>query len=407
MLYFLFNLSILEIILINILIIAVNFLFSLFVRSRVKKKYIKTQSVEKALYLENLLGKYIQMILIIITAFLDALIITPYSRQFDKLGIFIVLGITYIVIMVILIINQLVLFNTNKMLRKTDATRKEQVGLLIRIMIFSMIPMFLMFAAVQIDPEDFNIGEKFHKYFKILIPVIAYMIISFVLPLFNKYLLKAVPMENSEVKDELIYFVNKCGIKNVKLFIWPMKSNKHANALVSGLIHKQIFLSDYLLEKLSIEETKAILAHEIGHIKKRHLWIRTALIIGMLIIFPLLGELFEYYEETVAEIPIWLGLSIFAVIFILYFGFFLYFVYRLQERQADSFVLDLGVDGQVFISALYKLAKLNHAVMKYNKLDEKLMTHPSMAKRIRWIMEKSEIEEEKLEEIMATVNVKL
>lgn len=92
---------------------------------------------------------------------------------------------------------------------------------------------------------------------------------------------------------------------------------------------------------------------------------------------------------------------------ILYFGFFLYFIYRLQERQADSFVLELGIDGTVFISALYKLAKFNHAVMKYNKLDEKLMTHSSMAKRIRWIMEKSKIKEEELEEIMETVNINL
>ncbi|KYH34044.1 protease HtpX [Clostridium tepidiprofundi DSM 19306] len=385
MLDYLFNLSILQIILVNIILVAINFLFSLFVRSRVIKKYNKTKSIEKALYIESILGKYIHTILIIGTAFFDALVITPYFRHFHKFSVIIVVGVICSIITIILVINQLVLFNTNKMLRKTEATKKEQIGLLIRFMIFSIIPVLIMLAVLQINPKELNIGVRFQKYFKILIPVIAYMLISFILPLFNKYLLKAVPMDDSDLKNELIHFLNKCGIKKVEIFLWPMKSNKHANALVSGLIHKQIFISDYLLENFSLEETKAILAHEIGHIKKFHLWIRTALIIGMLIVFPLLGELFEYYEKTISEIPIWLGIMIFAIVFILYFGFFLYFIYRIQERQADSFVLELGVDGEVFISALYKLAKLNHTVMKYNKVDEKFKTHPSVAKRIKWI----------------------
>lgn len=84
-------------------------------------------------------------------------------------------------------------------------------------------------------------------------------------------------------------------------------------------------------------------------------------------------------------IPVLPGLIGFLIVFILYFGYVYHYLTRTQERQADAYVLKLDIDPNVFITDLLKLAKLNHTKAKMNKLDEKFQTHPTTARRIRWI----------------------
>ncbi|MCY6371653.1 M48 family metalloprotease [Clostridium ganghwense] len=397
---FLFNLTIEQVVMINVILIAINLLSSVFIKKRVKTKYNKTQSVEEALYLQQKLSKYIQILLLVITSFISALTITPHTDSMGKLGIFVVMGVCFINMIVILIGSQLILYKTNQFLRKTTATRKEQIGMLIRFLIFSIIPMMIMFTVIIMKPDNFNIDERFEKYIHILIPAAVYLLITFIMPFFYKYMFKAEHLNDLELHDNLLSFVRMAGINRVKMFLWPTKNNRHANALVAGLIRKDIYVSDYLLENFTLEETQSILAHEIGHIKKHHLWIRTGLILGFIIIFPLLGEAMEMYEEQFSEISIWVGLLIFLSIFVLYFIVLRHYISRVQERQADTFVLDIGVEPLVYISALYKLAKLNNVVFKFGKLDEKFQTHPSIVKRIRWMMEQGNISEDEIEFIL-------
>lgn len=247
--------------------------------------------------------------------------------------------------------------------------------------------------------DKIHVSKEVEKIIKPLILMLFFCFISIVMPIFNKYMLKAVPLEDSPLTEELKNFLNKCSLPKVKLYLWPTKKNKIANALVSGLITKDVFMSDYLLENFTIEESKAILAHEVGHIKKHHLWIRTGLILVMFITGPILGSIFEYYEANYHEIPMWFGMGVFIIIYVLYMGFFLYYVKRIQEKQADAYVLELGIEATTFVSSLYKLNKLNNMVMKFGKIDEKFQTHPSTAKRIKWIVEKARIDGETFEDI--------
>ena len=176
------------------------------------------------------------------------------------------------------------------------------------------------------------------------------------------------------------------------MYIWPAKKKKVANALVSGFRQKNIFISDYLIENVTPEELETILAHEIGHIKRFHLWIRTFVTLLPLPIFIWIGKLMDYYQKisqrNIPEIPGMVGI---LGLFILYYAWVFRYITRIQERQADGYVLQLNVDPNVYISALLKLAKLNHLTVKINKLDEKFQTHPSFARRIRWIEENTGI----------------
>lgn len=386
---FLFNLSLSQAILFNLGIIFINILFSFLIKVLVEKKYKKTNSIEETLYFQQILGKYLQFIIILFTAFFSSLSLSPHLDWMGGLQLLGLLIIIYFYLFIILIFNQLILYDLNTSLRKTASSKWDQIKLLLRVLVFTALPLIIMLVIIDLKPLKNLGGEKLQKYINILFPMVIYLLLSFVMPLFNKYMLKAELFPEGELKNELTSFVEKAGIKKFKLYLWFTKDNKHANALVSGLLTKQIFLSDYLLENFTEEETKSILAHEIGHIKKHHLWIRTGLILGLFILGPLLGIIMEAYEDKFTEIPLWVGLGIIALFLISYLIFLRYLTSRIQERQADAFVLEMGIEPEVFASALDKLAKLNHAIRRFNKVDEKFQTHPSIDRRIKWILEKS------------------
>ncbi len=91
---------------------------------------------------------------------------------------------------------------------------------------------------------------------------------SLIVPLFNK--LK--PLEEGELKSEITEFCAKAEFKLDNIFVIDgSKRSTKANAYFSGLgKKKKIVLFDTLIEKLSKEEIVAVLAHEIGHYKKKH-----------------------------------------------------------------------------------------------------------------------------------------
>lgn len=117
-----------------------------------------------------------------------------------------------------------------------------------------------------------TVGEYFWIYAWIAISFFMLFMTMFytsvIVPLFNK--LK--PIEDGELKDEITLFCNRVGfiLDNVFVIDGSKRSTK-ANAYFSGLgKRKKIVLFDTLIEQLSNEEIIAVLAHEIGHYKKKH-----------------------------------------------------------------------------------------------------------------------------------------
>lgn len=397
---FFFGLSVKEIIILCIVIIMVNIIFIIITKNLVNKKYKKTQSVEEALYLEGRLFKYVHFALLMISVFLFTLAIAPHIEVSEKFDMFIVIGIALLLAMFIWTIGMLIMHKTNQELRKTTITQKEQISNIIIGMIFGAVPMMIIFAVLEIEPESLNISDKYREYFKIGLVVLVYLLITFIMPFFYKYLLKAVPFKDDDKANVISDFIKKTGINNFKLFLWPTKNGKIANALVTGLVRKDIYITDYLLENFTLEETKAIVGHEIGHIKKKHLWKRTGLIIAGLFLFMLTGFIMDKFENKFTDIPVWIGITFFVLIYLFYFVFLIRYISRIQERQADEYVLSIGIEPKVMITSLYKLAKLNNTVMKFKKHDEKFQTHPGFDRRIKWIAKKGNVAEEDLNIIL-------
>jgi STE24 endopeptidase len=100
---------------------------------------------------------------------------------------------------------------------------------------------------------------------------------SIILPLFNKL----TPMPEGELRTAIENYCKKVNFKLNNLFVMDgSKRSSKANAFFSGLgPKKKIVLFDTLIEKHTTDELVAVLAHEIGHYKKKHT--RTGLILGL------------------------------------------------------------------------------------------------------------------------------
>jgi Zn-dependent protease with chaperone function len=136
-------------------------------------------------------------------------------------------------------------------------------------------------------------------------------------------------------------------------------------------------LGKELLDKLDRKEVLAVVAHELGHIKRRHLLIKGVSLILFWVIFVLCWSRFSspiFFSETVTQIILAVILNIAGFAFLLVF---LIPINWLVELDADKFAAKL-VDKEHIKSALLKLVDVD-------KLEEPSETHPSVAERVKRI----------------------
>lgn len=99
--------------------------------------------------------------------------------------------------------------------------------------------------------------------------IMAMFYTSWILPLFNKL----EPLQEGELKNEIEKYLQKVGFNATGVYVMDgSKRSTKANAFFSGLgPKKKIVLFDTLIQKLNTEEIIAVLAHEVGHYKKKHI----------------------------------------------------------------------------------------------------------------------------------------
>ncbi|MCG8410895.1 MAG: M48 family metallopeptidase [Bacteroidales bacterium] len=187
---------------------------------------------------------------------------------------------------------------------------------------------------------------------------------SLIVPLFNK--LK--PLEEGELKEEITKFCEKVdyNLENVYVIDGSKRSTK-ANAYFSGLgKKKKIVLFDTLIEKLNKEEITAVLAHEIGHYKKKHTLVSvitsiiqmgiTLFILSLFVGNPILSKALG------SDIPSFhLGLITFGFLYgpiSTVIGIFMNIISRKNEYTADQYA-SVNYKGIHLADALKKLSVSN------------------------------------------------
>jgi STE24 endopeptidase len=214
----------------------------------------------------------------------------------------------------------------------------------------------------------YKTGKGFWLYAWGLITVFSVFINFFysewIVPLFNKQS----PLIESPLRTKIEAFAEKTGfrLKNIYVIDGSKRSTK-ANAYFSGFgSKKRIVLYDTLIKEMSDEEIVAVLAHEIGHYKKKHVLkslISSVLLTGlMLFLFSLVVDSPLLSRAMGAETPSFhLGLIVFGILYSplsLLIGLISNYISRRNEFEADMFVRE-NYEPMMLAASLKKLAVKN------------------------------------------------
>jgi STE24 endopeptidase len=211
-------------------------------------------------------------------------------------------------------------------------------------------------------------GNMFWLYAWIVVSAFSIFMAMFysnlIVPLFNKQ----TPLEEGELRDAISKFSQKVGFKLDNIFVIDgSKRSTKANAYFTGLgAKKRIVLYDTLINDLNTSELVAVLAHEIGHNKKKH--VVQSLLIGLVqtgVVLFIFGLLINNPNLSMAlgvETPNFhIGLVAFGVLYSpvsFFLGIFMNMLSRKNEYQADRFAAE-NYKPEALASALKKLSVNN------------------------------------------------
>ena len=182
------------------------------------------------------------------------------------------------------------------------------------------------------------------------------------------------PFPATEKAQALRDFLREKGFRYRQMLKWPIFEGRMLTAGIMGLVarYRYILITESLVNILSVEELKAVLAHEMGHAKYRHLLFYILFFLGFMFLSFGLFDIFLYFlaahplfadlvQEGTAEgaslFYILLSLPILLTMFV-YFRFVMGFFMRHFERQADLYsAVSMGSPRQI-ISSLEKIALL-------------------------------------------------
>jgi Zn-dependent protease with chaperone function len=178
------------------------------------------------------------------------------------------------------------------------------------------------------------------------------------------------------------------GIRYRQISVWYTRGVRIANAAVAGLIPngREIFVTDWLLHQLDDDEAEGVLAHELGHIKHRHLWVYLLFSFTYFGAYVLLFGALRTVLPSIVTDGVLGPILLIASFFYLYFVLLLGFVSRRLERQADLFAVRNIRDPEAFPRALTKLAALHSMPTRMRRIFEWTRTHPSIERRVKFCM---------------------
>jgi Zn-dependent protease with chaperone function len=191
-------------------------------------------------------------------------------------------------------------------------------------------------------------------------------------PAFIQKFWRCRPLEEGYLRSRIENLCQRAGLEYTDILYWPIFGGKMITAGVMGLIKKfrYILVTRSLLEMLHPEEIEAVIAHEIGHVKRKHLLFYLIFFVGYMLLSYVLFD-FIIFSLMYTKPVIWFinrtGFSqttvvsalfniVIIIIFLVYFRFIFGFFMRNFERQADTYVYSLFDSGKPLISTLEKIA---------------------------------------------------
>lgn len=199
--------------------------------------------------------------------------------------------------------------------------------------------------------------------------IIAVPVIIMANPLIRVARTSKTPIENTAIVDKLRSTSVSEGMKFIEPRIFPGVPLRFANAFCSGMIRHKVLISDYLMEKLSEEETLAVLLHEYGHARYHHMLrvtIPLAAILAVVSLISFYAQLNPHYFYLQSLVPLLILLE-----------YPVFFYKRWLEMKADQFAAKFVGAKSVAIT-LEKVTRLNLTPPNRGSY-----THPSLNSRQR------------------------
>ncbi len=187
---------------------------------------------------------------------------------------------------------------------------------------------------------------------------------SLIAPLFNKFR----PLPDGGLKARLESLARAAGFRNRGLFVVDAsRRSGHSNAYFSGLVRPRIVLFDTLVKEMSPDEAGAVLAHEIGHFKRRHVHRRLAVslagtlavlfVLSLIVPWPPLYAAFGFAAPSLHAALVLASLG--GGGFVFWLAPLSSAISRRHEYEADRYSLHLAERPEALKSALVRLGGQN------------------------------------------------
>ena len=222
---------------------------------------------------------------------------------------------------------------------------------------------------------------------------VVFLVLLF--PPLVRWLWKCTPLPPSHLRDEIETFFRKQNFSS-EILLWPLFEGQIITAGIMGLLprFRYLLVTPALLNTMNRDELEAVLAHEIGHVKKKHLLLYIFLFLGFSILagaasgplpFFYLGSDWFYdlsghlnlSPDNLLAVLLAAPLLLFMLVYFRYlFGYFI----RNFERQADLHVFKAQGHSTALISSFEKIARLGG-----NIRDQKSWHHFGIGERITFL----------------------
>jgi STE24 endopeptidase len=211
---------------------------------------------------------------------------------------------------------------------------------------------------------------------------------TFIAPLFNKF----APLQDESLKQRIEALLTKCGFKSQGLFVMDGSSrSSHGNAYFTGFgSSKRVVFFDTLLDRLNVDEIEAVLAHELGHFKHKHVIKRILILflmsfLGLALLGWLINQPWFYAGLGVTQMSNYMAL----ILFLLISPIFLFLLRpvmasysRKNEFEADDYAAN-HASAKDLVKALVKLYRDNASTLTPDPLHSAFYdSHPPASIRI-------------------------
>ena len=211
----------------------------------------------------------------------------------------------------------------------------------------------------------------------------------FIAPMFNKF----TPLEEGPLLTKIKEYLQKVDFPVKKLEVMDgSKRSSHSNAYFSGMgKNKRIALFDTLVEQMDDDEIVAVIAHEVGHYKLKHIHtgiilssIQSGIMLFILSQFIMNRELFDVFKMQ--DVSVYASLLFFTILYTpisMIMGFLFSYISRKNEFAADAYSAKTANLPGSLITGLKKMSKENLSNLTPHWLNVMLnYSHPPVLDRI-------------------------